>query len=96
MLGIIDFRSLNGSAIMEISPDIAFAIIDKLLGGPGRVINNSKARDFTEIEISLIRQIVNQLTSLMDEPWANVITTDFRLERIETNPQFAQISPMKQ
>ena len=27
----------------------------------------------------------------MDEPWANVITTDFRLERIETNPQFAQI-----
>jgi flagellar motor switch protein FliM len=91
VLGIIDFRSLNGSAIMEISPDIAFAIIDKLLGGPGRVINNSKARDFTEIEISLIRQIVNQLTSLMDEPWANVITTDFRLERIETNPQFAQI-----
>ncbi len=91
VLGIIDFRPLNGSAIMEISPDIAFSIIDKLLGGPGRIIHQSKTRSFTEIEISLIEQIVNQLISLMDEPWANVITTNFKLERIETNPQFAQI-----
>ena len=27
----------------------------------------------------------------MDEPWANVMRTDFKLDRIETNPQFAQI-----
>ena len=43
---------------MEISPDIAFSIIDKLLGGPGKDIHQSKTRSFTEIEISLIEQIV--------------------------------------
>lgn len=91
VLGIIDFRPLDGSAIMEISPDIAFSIIDKLLGGPGGAIHLSKTRNFTEIEISLIEQVVHQLVSLMDEPWANVIDTNFKLEKIETNPQFAQI-----
>lgn len=89
VLGFLDFRPLSGSAIMEISPDIAFTIIDKILGGSGRLIPHK--RDLTEIEIILIRRIVNQLLSLMHEPWANVIQTDFRLERIETNPQFAQI-----
>lgn len=89
VLGILDFRPLSGSAIMEISPDIAFCIIDKILGGSGKLVYNK--RDFTEIEITLLQRIVNQLTSLMNEPWANVIQTDFKLERIEINPQFAQI-----
>lgn len=89
VLGILDFRPLNGSAIMEISPDIAFSIIDKLLGGSGELIQTN--RDFTDIEITLIERVINQLISLMDEPWENVMETDFRLDRIETNPQFAQI-----
>lgn len=92
VLGVMDFRPLSGSAIMEISPDIAFTIIDKLLGGCGRLLNSK--RDFTEIEISLIQRIINKLVFLMNEPWANVINTDFKLDRVETNPQFAQfISP---
>lgn len=89
VLGILDFRPLDGSAIIELSPDIAFAIIDKILGGSGRLIHHK--RDFTEIEISLLKRLMNQLVSLMDEPWANVIKTDFKLERIDTNPQFTQI-----
>lgn len=89
VLGILDFRPLNGTAIMEISPDIAFTIIDKILGGSGEVIHHQ--RDFTDIEISLLRRLINQLVSLMNDPWINVIETDFRLNKIETNPQFAQI-----
>lgn len=89
VLGILNFRTLSGSTIMEVSPDIAFSIIDKLLGGSGRLIHNK--RDFTDIEISLVQKIINQMVSLMDEPWANIIHTEFKLDRIETNPQFAQI-----
>lgn len=89
VLGIIDFKPLEGSVIIEISPDIAFAIIEKILGGNGRFIHHQ--RDFTEIEIMLLQRLIHQLVSLMNEPWDNVIQAGFRLNRIETNPQFAQI-----
>ncbi|MGI5850680.1 MAG: flagellar motor switch protein FliM [Clostridiales bacterium] len=89
VLGIFRFRPLAGSAIIEVSPDITYAIIDKMLGGTGELVD--LRRDFTDIELSLIQRIITELVSIMNEPWVNVMGSNFRLERIETNPQFAQI-----
>lgn len=89
VLGIYAFKPLAGSAIIEISPDVTYAIIDKILGGSGGLVEFK--RDFTDIELSLIQRITTQLVATMNEPWVNVMKSDFKLERIETNPQFAQI-----
>lgn len=89
ILGIIDFKPLKGSIIMEFSPGIVFSIIDKILGGTGKFTDST--RDFTEIEIALIERIIKQLLLLMSESWTNVMDTSFKLARIETNAQFAQI-----
>jgi flagellar motor switch protein FliM len=86
---IVDFMPLSGSIIFEIEPAIAFALVDRILGGKGTVIE--KVRDFTEIELAIIERIVIQILNLMREPWENVIQIKPRLERIETNAQFAQI-----
>ena len=48
-------------------------------------------RDFTEIEIVLSERLIRHLTQLMNESWVNVLRTDLRVNRIETNAQFAQI-----
>lgn len=89
MLGIIDFKPLKGFMIMEFSPEIVYTIIDRLLGGPGKTVG--KVRDFTEIEIVLLEKLIKDLTGLMNESWANVLKADIRLNRTETNAQFAQI-----
>ena len=89
VLGIFSFKPLAGSAIIEVSPDITYAIIDKMLGGTGELVDIR--RDFTDIELSLIQRIITELIFIMNEPWVNVMESNFRLERIETNPQFAQI-----
>lgn len=89
MLAIIEFKPLKGSIIMEFSPEIVYTIIDRLLGGPGKT--PGKVRSFTEIEIVLAERLIRHLTGLMNESWANVLKTDLRLSRIETNAQFAQI-----
>lgn len=34
LLGIVDFAPLKGSLIMDMSSDLGYAIIDRLLGGP--------------------------------------------------------------
>jgi len=89
ILAVVDFSPLSGSIVFELSPAIAYALIDRILGGKGSSVD--KIRGFTEIELAIIERIINQILNLMREPWENVIAIRPRLERIETNPQFAQI-----
>ncbi|MBR6223458.1 MAG: flagellar motor switch protein FliM [Lachnospiraceae bacterium] len=89
LLGIVNFNPLSGSIIVELGTNIGFAMIDRMLGGQGEALD--KTRDFSEIEISIIERIYNIIVSQLIEPWANVVKLSPRLERIETNPQFAQI-----
>ncbi len=92
LLGIVNFSPLRGNVIMELGTNLGYAIVDRMLGGEGEAIE--RKRDFTEIEIIIIERILNICVELLREPWQNVVNLHPRLERIETNPQFAQlISP---
>lgn len=89
LLGIVNFAPLNGNIIIELASNLGYAIIDRMLGGMGDPLD--KPRDFSEIELSVLERIFTSLVDLLREPWENVIEIHPRLERIETNSQFAQI-----
>ncbi len=89
LLGIVDFAPLKGDIIIELASNLGFTIIDRMLGGLGDPLE--KPRDFSEIELSVLERIFTVLVDLLREPWKNVIEIHPRLERIETNSQFAQI-----
>ncbi len=88
-LGIVDFAPLSGTIIIEMATSIGYAIVDRMLGGVGEPLD--KKRDFSEIELIIIERIMNVCVNLLVEPWENVAAITPRLERIETNSQFAQI-----
>ncbi|KXG75757.1 flagellar motor switch protein FliM [Thermotalea metallivorans] len=89
VLGIVDFSPLSGQIILDITPDIAFTLIDRILGGSGKPMEET--RNFTEIEITLLKTVIKQMIRLFKEPWENVLDLEPKLEKIETNSQFAQI-----
>ncbi|MCL2699107.1 MAG: flagellar motor switch protein FliM [Defluviitaleaceae bacterium] len=89
VLGIISFRPLKGSVIIEMSSNIGYSIIDRILGGPG--LSMKKLRDFSDIEKILLDRVINQMLTYLPEPWENVIAVEPSLDKIETNSQFAQI-----
>lgn len=89
ILGIIDFRPLSGTIILEIQPTLGFSFIDRMLGGEGTPLDRS--RPFTDIEMPLLEKLQTLCMQLMIEPWENVCEISPVLERIETNPQFAQV-----
>lgn len=92
LLGVVDFAPLEGSVVVEMATNLGFAIVDRLLGGGGDPLE--KAREFTEIELIILERVLEICTNLMVDPWSNVVDLEPRLERIETNSQFAQfISP---
>ena len=89
ILGIVNFAPLSGSIIIDMSTNLGYAMIDRMLGGPGEPLE--KSRDFSEIELSIIEKIMIVCMQLMREPWKNVLDINPVLDRLETNPQFAQI-----
>ncbi len=92
LLGVVNFEPMPGSIIIELATNLGYAMVDRMLGGLGEPIE--KSREFSEIEILIIERIMNACINLMSEPWKNVAEIHPRLERIETNSQFAQfISP---
>ncbi|MBR6626924.1 MAG: flagellar motor switch protein FliM [Lachnospiraceae bacterium] len=89
ILGIVNFAPLNGSIIIDVSTNLAYAMLDRMLGGYGSPLD--KTREFSEIELTIMEKVLVMLTQLLRDPWKNVIDSSPLLTRVETNPQFAQI-----
>ena len=92
ILGVVNFAPLEGNIIIELSANLGFTIVDRMLGGGGAPLERN--RDFTEIELIILERVLEVCTNLLVDPWESVVSIEPRLERIETNTQFAQfISP---
>lgn len=91
ILNVFTMEPLVGTSLFEVNIDITSAIIDRLLGGPGRVTRIR--RDLTDIERTLISSITGRLLSTLSEAWQNILTFSPKLETMEMNPRFVQIVP---
>ena len=89
LLSLVKFEPLPGNIAIELATNLGFCIVDRLLGGEGVALE--KKREFSEIELAIIERVMSVCVELLREPWKNVANVNPRLERIETNPQFAQI-----
>ncbi|HEX6971069.1 MAG TPA: flagellar motor switch protein FliM [Limnochordia bacterium] len=91
ILSVFSLPPLEGSAVLEIDSEIGFAIIDRLLGGPGSV--PARIRELTDIEQTVIRRIVARSMDNLTQAWSQVATIHPHFERLELNPQFTQLVP---
>lgn len=89
LLGVVNFAPLKGNILMEMATNVGYAFVDRMLGGMGLPLE--KPRDFSEIELLIIERLLTVCVNLLREPWKNVVELNPRLDRIETNSQFAQI-----
>lgn len=89
LLGVLKLDPMPGNTLMEVSTSVAYAIIERLLGGTGNEIIES--RDFTDIEIALMKRILNHGVGLKKEAWSSIVDIEPGLEKIETNSRFMQM-----
>jgi flagellar motor switch protein FliM len=78
----------NNTILMDISKPIAFAIIERLLGGTGDGLDVD--REFTEIELSLMDNIFKGAYPQMSDAWFNYFEMDVLFRKIETNSRLMQ------
>jgi flagellar motor switch protein FliM len=81
---------LPGTCVMDLNPVVAFPMIDRLFGGPGASITQTRA--LTEIEAAVMQTVVKGTLDAYAEAWRNVIDLEITPGNIETNPMFVQVS----
>ncbi len=86
---VFSLKPLDGKGIIEINPSIVFPMIDRLLGGPGMPFDAN--REFTDIELNLLDQILRIITQNMKEVWAPIMDLYPVIEAKESSPNVVQI-----
>jgi len=90
---IIDMNPLQGYAVAAFGLDVAFGIIDRLLGGKGKRNMRSLNRDLTDIEIALIRHIGMDIARSLIEPWGRVTELVPDVTELALGPQVMHVIP---
>lgn len=94
LIGLVEVQpkihNMNESTFMvDMSTNIGFFMIDRLLGGSGD--GYALTRDFTEIEIAILTNIYQKLTGYIQDSWCDYIEVKCSLDSIETNPRLLQV-----
>ncbi len=82
-IGIKDDDIEDSSAVLQLSNSLTFTMIDRMLGGRGSY--EDADRDFTEIEINVMNNIVKRFTSHLQDAWEGYVEISPKLINIETN-----------
>ncbi|MED1437488.1 flagellar motor switch protein FliM [Aeribacillus composti] len=92
VLNVFELGTLDGRIIMEVNPNIAYAMMDRLMGGFGASMN--KIEQLTEIEMKIIASIFEKTLEHYREAWSTILDIEPSMQEFEVNPQFLQmVSP---
>ncbi len=89
ILTVFEVPPLDGRLIIEINPNIAYTMLDRVLGGRGASLN--KVESLTEIETKIMSQLFEHGVENLREAWSSIAEIDPILTDFEVNPQFLQL-----
>jgi flagellar motor switch protein FliM len=92
-MSVLRFNALRGSALFVIESKLAYALVDNFFGGADQPYTKVEGKDFTAIELQIIRKVVDLAIDDLEGAWVSVEKIDCSFVRTEINPQFVGIVP---
>ncbi len=92
-MSVLRFSTLRGSALFVIESKLAYALVDSFFGGDDRPYSKVEGKDFTPIEISIVRKVVDLAIEDLEAAWESIHPIECSFVRTEVNPQFVGIVP---
>lgn len=93
LIGIVSFSPVDkpfdeNTMMLELSTAFGFLLIDRLMGGSDTL--HAPDRDYSEIEISLLRMVMSSITKYLQDVWTSFFPLSAQLQNVETNGRFIQ------
>lgn len=67
-MSVLRFNALRGSALLVIESKLAYALVDNFFGGADRPYTKIEGKDFTPIELSIVRKVVDLAIDDLETP----------------------------
>lgn len=88
-LSIIDMAPMDGNAVIELSPSVIFPIVDRVLGGSGQPMGQT--RELTEIEMRIVHRIMLMILDCLKRSWDQLVNFNMSVVNHESDPLIVQI-----
>jgi flagellar motor switch protein FliM len=79
----------DATGVLELGSDLALALVERLLGGPGLP---AERRALTAFEQALVRGIADRALALLADSWSAVMPTALEILAFETDPALLRIA----
>lgn len=91
VINVLSLAPLPERALATMDMKLAFSLIDRMMGGPGKPLD--KLRSLTTIEQSLLDNIIRRFLDRMADGWQELASFKAVVESREMDPQFVQVIP---
>lgn len=90
-LNIYRINPLNGISLFTLDSKLIFTAVDIYFGGTGLLPFKIEGREYTPVEMSMVRSILEIISENLRKAWAPVMDVDIEYMHSEMNPKFAGI-----
>ncbi|NLH50064.1 MAG: flagellar motor switch protein FliM [Myxococcales bacterium] len=91
-INLFKMEPLRGMGAMIVESSFAFVLVNIFLGGMGKTRFRVEGRDFTAIELNIVRKVVNGALTELQHAWEPIEPVRIEFQRTEINPQFVSIA----
>jgi flagellar motor switch protein FliM len=91
VINVLSLAPLPERALATMDMKLAFSLIDRMMGGPGKPLD--KMRPLTTIEQSLLENVIRRFLDRVADGWAELAEFKAVVESREMDPQFVQVIP---
>ncbi len=91
-INLFKMEPFRGMGAMIIESNFTFVLVNIFLGGSGKVRFRVEGRDFTAIELNIVRKVVVNALNEFQKAWDPVQPVRIEFQRTEINPQFVSIA----
>jgi flagellar motor switch protein FliM len=88
---IASMKPLKENFLLVLDSRLVFVIISVLFGGPAKPFK-VEGREFTRLELKIIRSLVELTLETFESVWENIYPVELELKGIELNPTLARIA----
>lgn len=89
-IAIFELAPLPGQILLGVGFEVLSSIVDRMLGGVGTV--EFKARDLTDVEVSLVKKMIERTIKTLEEAWSHVMPVDSNLIGLDNNYSGIQVA----
>jgi len=90
-LNVFHMHPLRGNALFVMDAFLVYLIVDYFFGGKGQTHVKPEGRDFTPVQLRIIKKLLMNALADLERSWHAVLPVKIEYVRSESNPQFAMV-----